>query len=786
MKHLFFLCGLIACLSCCFVAIIDVAADEPLLSQQQIKSFPLEQVRLLPSPFKEAQEKDIQYLLSVDPNRLLSQFRSNANLKPRAEKYAGWEGMAIAGHSLGHYLSAISMMFASTGDERLKQKADYIVDELNECQEAGKDGLISAIPDIRAVTEEIARGDIRSQGFDLNGIWVPWYTHHKIFAGLLDAHQYCRSEKALDIAKKFGDWGIETTKNLTPEQFQKMLRCEFGGMNEVYYNLFALTGEKKYLEMGDRFYHHDIFDPLSEGRDELEGKHANTQIPKIVGLARRAEITGNNPDDNIDAQKIAKFFWDCVVYHHTYVTGGHSMGEHFGKPDQLNDRLRHDTTETCNTYNMLKLSKLLYMQSGNPKYYDYYERALFNHILPSINRTDDANKLFSYFVPLQSGSFLAYSTPFDNWTCCHGTGMENPAKYNEGIYYQTNGELIINLLIPSVLDWKEKGVRVTVQNDQSIKVEATQNITLPIHVRIPRGTANTEKSFPISADKPTYFNAGTEWKSGETIVNLPFQYYWRLETMPDNQNRVAFFFGPWLYAGNLGSPDKPLAAEFEAVSDDKITIPVIVSTIRSPHQLLDLPKDEERNKNKTILKEVVRSAPVELVPFYDAAQRYIVYFDMFTPDEWKNEETKYAQEQERLAKILARTVDSFQPGEMQPERDHNFQAERSRLGTHLGRKWRDAFDGGFIEFDMKVDPEKPCSLILTYWGNDGNNRNFDILIDGKKIATQKLERNKPGEFFDVEYKIDNQNKKDSVHVRLQAHPGATAGGIFGTKILRDE
>ncbi|MCL2711230.1 MAG: glycoside hydrolase family 127 protein, partial [Planctomycetaceae bacterium] len=427
----------------------------------QIKPFDLSQVRLLDSPFKEAQDKDAKYLLSVNADALLAKFRSNAGLEPKAEHYAGWEKDSIAGHSLGHYLSAVAMMYAATGDPQFSERTEYIVDQLEECQIAGKDGLISAIPNDRRVFAEISRGDIRSQGFDLNGLWVPWYSLHKVYAGLLDAYDHCGNEKALDVAKKFADWAIDITKDLSEEQFIRMIRCEFGGMNDSLYQLYRITGEEKYFQLAERFYDAVILDPFAEGRDALPGRHGNTQFPKVIGLAQSYELTGNEKH-----RCITEFFWDCVVNHHTYVTGGNTMGEHFGPPDKLNDRLDGATTETCNTYNMLKMTRHLYMWTGETKYFDYYERGLFNHILASIDRSEDMNKLFTYFVPLRSGGYRTYSSAFDDWTCCHGTGMENHAKYGDSIYFhgRERGKdvLYINLWIPSVLDWKEKGIKVTI------------------------------------------------------------------------------------------------------------------------------------------------------------------------------------------------------------------------------------------------------------------------------------------------------------------------------------
>lgn len=741
--------------------------------------FSLKDVRLLESPFKRAQEKDARYLLSVEPDCLLAKYRINAGLKPKKPHYGGWEDRSISGHSLGHYLSAVSLMYAATGDERFKDVSDYIVDELSICQEAGKDGLVSGVPDIRKVFEEVSKGNIRSAGFDLNGLWVPWYTQHKVFAGLADAYRCCDNQKALEIMRKLGDWGIEATENLSEEQFQKMIDCEFGGVNESYYDLYSLTGEKKYLEMGDRFHHKKVIDPFFNGVDALPGKHGNTQFPKVIGLARKYESI----DEGEEIRKAIEFFWDRVVNHHSYVTGGNTMGEHFAAPDRLNDRLSDNTTETCNTYNMLKLTRHLYTWTGNPEYLDFYERALFNHILASIDFSENSNSLFTYFVPLQGGGFRTYSTASTHWTCCHGTGMENHAKYGDSIFFRGKNDdrdvLYVNLLIPSVLDWNEKGIKVTITDDFRTIIESKDDRELDVLVREPR---NMKCDSELVSG---YFKIGSKWSEGKSERKLPFSYEYAIESMPDNKDRIAFFKGPWLLAGNLGPANKPLAAPLEPIGENKISIPVLLAETRDPSELIADKDDCCLCGNHAMRVESTRPNPVDLVPFYRANQRYIVYFDIFNEKQWSEIEEKYKAEAERLRKLEEMSVDFFQPGEMQPERDHNLKSENSHNGEAFSRKWRDAREGGYFEFDMKRDTTKKCALVLTYWGGEVGNRKFDILIDGKKIETQTLQNNAPGKFFDVVHEIPT-GANETIRVRLQPHKDNWAGGLFGARVMIDE
>ena len=445
----FFLLFAVALCALCDASRVNAQTVAPDRIRREAHPFRLEDVRLLDGPFKAAMTRDAEYLLRLEPDRLLSGFRKEAGLTPKAKAYGGWESMTIAGHSLGHYLSAVALMFASTGDTRFRDRVNYILAELDACQRTNGNGYVAAIPNGKKIFQEVSAGDIRPQPFDLNGGWVPWYTLHKLFAGLLDAHQYLQSTKALDIAAKLGDWADTTLAKLTEEQFQRMLDTEHGGMNEVLAELYARTGNKKYLQLSRRFHHKVVLEPLTRQEDRLQGLHANTQIPKLIGLARRYELTSDEAD-----KTAAEFFWQRVVHHHSYVNGGHSDGERFGPPDKLNNRLSQNTAETCNTYNMLKLTRHLFEWHASASYADYYERALYNHILASQNPDDG---MVCYYVPLRAGSRKVYSKPFDSFWCCVGTGMENHAKYGEAIYFHGNNALWVNLLFPSELNWRENG-----------------------------------------------------------------------------------------------------------------------------------------------------------------------------------------------------------------------------------------------------------------------------------------------------------------------------------------
>ena len=746
--------------------------------RREARAFDLTNVRLLDGPFKKAMLLDANYLLRLEPDRLLSWFRKEAGLKPKGEVYGGWEKQGVAGHSLGHYLSACAMMFAATGEARFRQRVNYVVNELELCQRAGGNGYVAAIPDGKRIFREIAVGDIRSQGFDLNGGWVPWYTLHKLFAGLLDVNKYCGNGKALTVAVRLADWANTTLANLTEEQFQRMLACEHGGMNESLAELYARTGNEKYLRLSRRFHHKAVLEPLAGREDRLQGLHANTQIPKLIGLARRYELT-----EDVADRTAVEFFWDRVVHHHSYVTGGNSEAEHFGPPDRLSDRLTENTTETCNTHNMLKLTRHLFQWHASAEYADYYERALYNHILASQNPDDG---MVCYFVPLKAGAQKTYSTPFNSFTCCLGTGMENHTKYGDSIYFHSNDALWVNLFIASELNWREKGLYLTQETRYPeadtirFTFKTMKPVTLAVRLRYP-GWATQGLSVWIN-DRPKLVNGKPgsfveirrTWKTGDRIsLKIPLSL--RLEGMPDNPQRVAILYGPTVLAGELGS------AEETGVKNPTLA-PALITENKPVAEWITTVTGEP-STFETL--GVGKPGDVKLYPFYRMHnRRYAVYWDQFTAQQWVVREASYKAELEAARRLEAITVDFAQPGEMQPERDHNMQGERTEAGEHSSRKWRHARNGGWVSFDLKVLPDKPLSLVCTYWGSETGARNFDILADGVKIATQSLLNDKPGQFFEVTYPIPEEltRGKTKINIRFQAQPGNTAGGFYGLRV----
>jgi len=739
--------------------------------------FDLDEVRLLNGPFKEAMQKDSAYLLTIEPDRLLSGFRSHSGLKPKGELYGGWESSGLAGHTLGHYLSAISMEYASGGGPEFLKRVNYIVSQLRACQLARKTGYVGSIPKEDSIWSEVKAGHIKTGGFDLNGGWSPWYTVHKVMAGLLDAYLYCGNKEALTVCEGIGDWTGETIGSLSDDQVQKMLLCEYGGMAETLANLYALTGNKKYLNLSYKFYDKRILDPLSQGKDILPGKHSNTNIPKIIASARRYELTGDQRD-----KAISDFFWEVMTRDHSYANGGNGNYEYLSEPDKLNDKLTDNTIETCATYNMLKLTRHLFEVSPSASLMDYYENALYNDILASQNHDDG---MTCYFVSLRMGGQKEYSTPFDTFTCCVGTGMENHVKYQESIYARNDaGDLFVNLFIPSVLNWKAKGIKLVqrtklpVSDVINFTLNTKKPVELALRLRKPQW-ANTYgikvNGTPVQAsiDANGYLTIKRKWKNNDHIaLVLPESVY--AKAMPDNVDRRALFYGPVMLAGELGNNEP----------DPIQGIPVLVSNDTDPNKWLRMVNQNALEFTST---GIGRPEDVKLIPFNQTKnEHYSVYWDFFTPDTWTVKQKEYEAERKHEQEIEAHTTDLFRLGEMQPERDHNFTGENQTTGEDHQRKWRSAENGGYLSFEMKTDPTNQNTLINTYWGMDNRGRIFDIYADNVKVATEDLNKFKENKFYNISYDlpIELTKGKSKVTIKFVAKTGNSAGPVYLVRMTR--
>jgi hypothetical protein len=749
----------------------------------QAEPFPLSQVRLLDGPFRDAMVRDQNYLLSLDPDRLLRNFYVNAGLPTSAKPYGGWEApdCELRGHIVGHYLSACSLMYASTGEARFKQRVAAIVAGLAKCQTAlaargSHAGYLSAFPE-----SFIDRVESRQP------VWAPWYTLHKIMAGLLDANQLCGNEQALDVLTNMANWVVFRVDNISEEKMQASLNEEFGGMNEVLANLYGVTGNANYLRAAEAFNQKEFFDPLAAGLDKLDRLHSNTQIPKIIGAARQYELTGNER-----LADIAKFFWERVALHRSFVIGGNGDGEHFFPVNDFSNHLSTATAETCCTYNMLKLTRHLFAWSPNAAEMDFYERALYNDILAS---QDPDTGMFVYLMSLKPGHFKTFSTPENSFWCCVGTGMENHAKYGDTIYFHNDHDLYLNLFIASELSWPEKNLVVRQktkfpESDRTrLEFQCKNSVSLALKIRWPTWAEKISvrvngKKQAISGKPESYVTVDREWHNGDKVeIQLPMKLH--TVPLPGATNIIAVLDGPIVLAGELGTNGMPIQYAKDQTAYLNVpdpNVPVFVAA-----SIKSLLKHIKATDQPLVFRTKNLGHPndVTLEPFYELNhQRYSVYWKLLSADEWKIESAALAAADARRRAEAARTVDVVHPGEPQSETDHQFQGKATHSGNFNGRLWRDAT--GWFSYEMKVLPDQPMQLLCTYWGSDNGAREFDVLADGKMIATQKLNNNQPGNFFDVTYAlpVELTRGKNQVTVKFAAHPSDLAGGLFGCRILR--
>ncbi|WLT30954.1 glycoside hydrolase family 127 protein [Geothrix sp. PMB-07] len=747
------------------------------------RPLPLQSVRLTGGPLKHAQDLDAVYLLSLEPDRMLANFRKRAGLPPKAEPYGGWDGDGknLSGHILGHYLSAISLMGSATGDARFKARVDYILSELKVVQDKQGDGYLGALEQGKERFEEVARGDIRSGGFDLNGLWSPWYVQHKIYAGLRDAYRCTGNPLALAIEIKFAAWAERTLAGLNDAQLQKMLNTEFGAMNEVLADLYADTGDRRWLDLSYRFEHTAVLEPLKRHQDKLSGLHGNTQVPKLMGNLARYAYTGDSGDGFA-----ASFFWDRVVQHHTFATGGHGKNEYFFDADHMSDSVDGRTAETCNVYNMIKMARKLFALRPDPFYAEFHERALFNHILASMDPQDGRT---CYMVPVGRGVQHEYQDMEHDFTCCVGSGMESHALHAFGIYYEAGNRLWVNLYTPTTANWESAGVSVATATDLPLGDQATLTFTVKspkaftLNLRRPAWAqegfqveVNGEK-LPSLAKAGAYVEITRTWKSGD-VVRLLMPKKLRLEALPDNPRRAAILWGPLVLAGNLGPEEN-----FETWKEGNV--PVLVAAERPLDQWIK-PVPGKLGQFRT--EGAGNPHEVDLVPFFQLHRRsYAVYFDLFTPKEWQARSAEYAAAAERQRRLQLATVAYAQPGEMQPERDFNFKGEGlilEEMRRIQGRPFRHAKQ--WFSFDLPVDATHPTAVVLTYFQDEWRKRTFRILVDGQKVADEVIERGGIPHFFDREYAVPQalvQGKK-SVTVRIEATPDSETPAIFGVRTIR--
>lgn len=786
----------------CFWLLASAQAEVPVA--RQAETFPLARVRLLDGPFRHAQEVNRRYLLAHDVDRLLAPFRIEAGLQSPKPKYPNWESMGLSGHTAGHYLTALAQECATSDDPEWRRRLDAMVAGLAECQQAGGDGYVGGIPRGRTLWNDIAAGRHNFQSFSLNGAWVPWYNEHKLFAGLRDAWLLAGSTQARAVLVRLADWCDTLLARLTDEQMQAMLGTEHGGMNEVLADVYAITGDAKYLRLAQRFSHRAILNPLLRHEDKLTGLHANTQIPKVIGFARIAELGGD-----ASWRDAAGFFWNTVSGSRSVAFGGNSEREHFNPPEDFSALLEsREGPESCNTYNMLRLTEVLFRAEPAARYADYYECALYNHILAS-QHPDHGG--YVYFTPIRPRHYRVYSQPEVCFWCCVGTGMENHGKYGEFIYSrsQDGRALYVNLFIASELNWSERGVRLRQETAfpdaerTALVVSTAKPQRFAVRVRHPGWcerpvvTVNGEAFATLTAPA-SYLEIEREWRDGDRVeIALPMRT--TLEHLPDGSDYAAVLHGPIVLAAKTGTD----GLEGLVANDGRMAH-------IAPGPYLPLDRAPMLVGDETKLAAAIRPVPgrplaftaadvikpqefgsLELVPFFRVHDaRYMLYWRTVSTEKYPEVVAALeASERARLA-LEARTLDFVAPGEQQSEVEHGFAGEATRTGTLRGRRSREATAGWFA-YKLNAPAAAGSAvagleLIVTYDGGE-RGRSFDLLVNDRVIATVELNGNQRDRFVDVAYAVPaDLAPAGPLTVKFSAREKNRTASIYGVRLAKKE
>lgn len=781
---------LFAFILCCLASLVGLAQSAPL------QKFPLSGVRLLEGPFKKAQQTDMKYILSLNPDRLLVPYLREAGIDPLALSYGNWEATGLDGHIGGHYLSALSYMYAATGNELLHERLNYMVNWLEKCQQKNGNGYVGGIPGGQHMWQQVASGIIDAGAFSLNKKWVPLYNIHKLYAGLIDAYRFAGNEKAKNMVVKLSDWAYNLTAHLSDEQIQQMLRSEHGGMNEVFADVAEITGNKKYLELARRFSHRLVLDPLVQKKDVLTGMHANTQIPKVIGFKRVAEVGGNK-----DWAGAAAFFWETVVNNRTVSIGGNSVREHFHPANNFTSMIEDkEGPETCNTYNMLKLTKQLFLSDPGTAYMDYYERAMYNHILSS----QHPNGGFVYFTPMRPAHYRVYSQPEQAFWCCVGSGLENHGKYGELIYAHNNKDIFVNLFIPSALNWKEKGIQLNQQtrfpfeekSEIRLQLKKPQQFTLllrcPGWVNEGMNVTVNGKEIKVSKNEASYVAIDRSWKNGDVVsFSLPMKT--RAEQLPDGSPWISFVHGPIVLAAvsdstnlqGLRADDSRMGHIANGALYPLEDAPLIVASDKKAAAAGVQPvKDQPLQFSLSSLIYPEKFKNLRLQPFYQLHDaRYIIYWPLTDEAGLEQRRKSIRLEEENRLALENKTVDQVAPGEQQPESDHNFKGENTETGIFRDRHWRHA--SGWFSYDLKNKNREGRTLRVTYFGGD-KNRSFDIYLNNNLFKTVQLDGKEGNQFFDVDYPLPKEiwNSGDILNIKFVAHQNSVAGGIYYVRLLK--
>ncbi|MEJ6981443.1 glycoside hydrolase family 127 protein [Pedobacter sp. P351] len=776
-------------LSFCVVFVTAAYAQKPTL-----KTFPLSSVKLLQGPFKEAQQTDLKYILELNPDRLLSPFLREAGIEPKGVSYGNWENTGLDGHVGGHYLSALSLMYASTGDKQLNERLNYMLTWLDKCQQKNGNGYVGGIPGGKVLWDDISKGKIKAGSFSLNDKWVPWYNIHKLYAGLVDAYRLTGNLMAKKLLINLSDWCVNLTANLSDTQIQQMLRSEHGGMNEVFADVTEITGEKKYLELARKFSHKAILNPLLHNTDSLNGIHANTQIPKVIGFMRVAQVAGDK-----DWAGAANFFWNTVVNNRTISIGGNSVREHFNPSNDFTSMLEsREGPETCNSYNMLKLSKHLFLSDPSAKFIDYYERTTYNHILSSQHPEGG----LVYFTPIRPNHYRVYSSPQESFWCCVGSGIENHGKYGELIYAHDQKNLYVNLYVPSTLNWAEKGINVTqsttfpYEEKSTLKLAMKRPSRFAIKFRSPSWLNGKMKimvnnqAVKVQPDANSYISIDRTWKSGDAItVHLPMETI--TESLPDKSNWLSFVHGPIVLAAATG--DEGLTGlKADGSRMGHIASGPLVPLEEAPLLVIDNSKisDVVKPLNTQTLtytaSELIyqqKYKHLKLVPFYKIHDsRYVLYWPFTTASDLPKVQKEFKDKEEAKLKLEALTVDVINPGEQQPESDHNFKGEKTETGLFKEQHFRNG--AGWFSYELRNSEGLGNKIRITYFGRE-RNKSFNIYINNMLLSEVKTDGSKGDTFYTVDYELPSQLKSSkSLTIKFQANAPSTISNIYEVRLMK--
>ena len=787
------------------IALLSIAPALGVVAQDKLykDEFPLGDITLLDGPLKHARDLNVQVLLKYDCDRMLAPYRKEAGLQPRKPSYPNWDG--LDGHVGGHFLSALSIN-AATGNVECRKRMEYMISELqlvldanNQRHEAWCHNYIGGVPNSAKMWTAFSKGDFGPYF----GTWAPFYNIHKMYAGLRDAWLYCGNEQAKNLFLKFCDWAVDITRDLNDEQMEKMLGNEHGGMNEVLADAYAITGEQKYLDCARRFSHRMLLVPLENGKDCLDNMHANTQIPKVIGYQRIAELA-----HDVQYHNASEYFWEIVTRQRSLALGGNSRREHFPTKENCIDYINDiDGPESCNTYNMLKLTEDLNRVKPNGMYGDFYETAMFNHILSAQHPQHGG---YVYFTPARPRHYRNYSAPNEAMWCCVGTGMEDHGKYGQFVWTHDKGvkaeddALYVNLFVASELNWKDRKMVIRQQTafpyaETSVVEVAKGKGTFILKVRKPSWCENfTVKGVGFDAD--SYEENGfvcmkRKWKKGDQVkISMPMHAY--IKPMINVPQYVAIMYGPILLGMKTGTEDmRGLIADdsrFGQYAGGK-KLALDEAPILLPKHLDDIAKDLKPVPGKPLhfklATRMENAIDGELQPFFEIHDsRYMMYWLALGENDYKAYMQKLADEEKARQALEARTVDKVNPGEQQPETDHNMEADVTERGNTEGVFFRDARDGHFFSYLMQTKGETNLSLQLKFWGQDEwRTSEFDIYVNDKLLCSvNNSHRWRTTQFKTVDYAIPSEfvKGKKEIRVKFVAHKGKQVGQIYGVRLVK--